>query len=260
MRPTRPFSLLLILATILGSLACGNARSLADTPGLEALESLVKGHGNVSRYRTIQGGALVDHGTLQVVLESDCDRMLEALAAHEFRGSVGDLALFDRDLGASGARSIAELKSVSSFQAVSWKDEWTSHLCKLPLRRLRLQNTKATGATIKEIAQIKTLEYLMLDGSDIDGKSLAPLRDLKKLKQLSIDGESIDDKAISFVADLPQIAVLLLSNTNISDESIATLSRCQKLELLAIGKTKISKEGRNELISKLPDCLILGGE
>ena len=99
--------------------------------------------------------------------------------------------------------------------------------------RLVLNGTKkVTDAGLKEVAKLKQLKGLYLEGTDITD---AGLKEVAKLKQLNF---------------------LALNLTLITDAGLKEVAKLKQLRFVNLEDTKVTKAGVDQLIKVLPKCRI----
>lgn len=149
----------------------------------------------------------------------------------------------------------------------------------LPLKELNLTN-EDVGDSIAAIAQIRTLETLVLTGTNITDRDISKLTCLKNLKHLvlsrtHISGSGLDAlrslpdlqvldvhdcksfkvKNCKYIADLKQLKRLWINDTNIGDEGMSYLAK-SPIEHLMASNIGVTEKGA-KYIAEMPHLIEL---
>ena len=92
--------------------------------------------------------------------------------------------------------------------------------------RLVLNDTKkVTDAGLKEVAKLRQLKGLYLEGTDITDAGLKEVTKLKQLNFLALNLTQITDLGLKGVAKLKQLRFVNLEDTNITESGVAKLQK-----------------------------------
>jgi Leucine Rich repeat len=107
-----------------------------------------------------------------------------------------------------------------------------------------IANSKAKGACLAEIAQLKSLYHLALPGcSSLEVETLDSLRDHQTLTYLDLSGSPIGDESVDVICSMSQLQELRLADTGLTNAGIVQIAeRMPSLQLLAIGSVGITDE------------------
>jgi len=98
-------------------------------------------------------------------------------------------------------------------------DKDLKYITCLPLKVLNLSETKVSNEGLRKIAEMKTLESLVLD-----------------------DCERISDKGVSYLEENTQIIAISLRGTGITSEAARSLSKMPNLRMVDVGRTAADNE------------------
>jgi Leucine-rich repeat (LRR) protein len=153
-------------------------------------------------------------------------------------------------------------------------DETLAHVCRLPnLENVRLFNpTRVTHDGIQQLANVRHLSGLTLEGPGISDDAVEPLKNLNKLESLVVIESKVtsaglqplsnlhqlrhltlarlpgfDDDGIRHLAELRELETLSLDETAISDKSLAVVGGLHKLTYLSLARCDVSAEGLRSL-------------
>lgn len=141
---------------------------------------------------------------------------------------------------------------------------------------------KITDAGIKHLADLKKLQSVSLDHSQIGDGALEVFARLPSLNQLSLQGSAFSDEGLKYLAGMKQLRALLigmnrkpvtdagvkhlvgltmlqtldLQGANLSDEAVDSLAMLTKLQSLWLQNTHITDRGMKRL-SELPNLKTL---
>ena len=155
-----------------------------------------------------------------------------------------------------GLKHLARLNSLESLTL--WKtsvtDEGMKHVARMKhLTSLFLGRAQISNAGIKEIAKCKNLQSLSASELPLtfDVKELGQL---KNLNYLDLEGTQTSDPALKHIGQLRNLTWLNLGRTAITDKGLERLSELKNLEFLDLRVTKVTDEGAKRLQGALPAC------
>lgn len=143
---------------------------------------------------------------------------------------------------------MASLKNLEEFELLhaglseTVTNQGVAFVGQLPkLKRLTLGRMPLIDDEIvKEIAQLKQLEYLNLDQATIRGTHLGLLKDLTKLSELNLVGTKVGDAGVEQLAHMRQLKTLNLQSTNMTDAAMPCMATLVNLEKLNLAFTNMS--------------------
>jgi len=120
------------------------------------------------------------------------------------------------------------------------------------LRTLRL-NGPITDRGIARLAPLKSLEWLMVIGTDVSDKCMPTIAGFQQLRRLHLANTDITDSGISRLSTLTQLEELNAEGTKVTDEGLATIAMLTNLTELHLQQTAITDAGLKHLarLSKL---------
>jgi beta-lactamase regulating signal transducer with metallopeptidase domain len=134
------------------------------------------------------------------------------------------------------------------------------------LESLNLQNTPLTDAALRYVGLMKSLRLLKLPGPTrntpvperygpmLTDQGLEYLRNLKALEALILDRTDVGDEGMAVLAGLPSLKYLKLDYTHVGDAGLETLGTSTSLERIRCWGSPASSEGRRAVQMRLsPD-------
>lgn len=126
----------------------------------------------------------------------------------------------------------------------------STHLRKLNLRDCELD-------ALSEIAKLEGLEEVLLPGLDLSGPgSLSAISQLKNLEVLNLQDSNVSNQHLTELVKLKKLVKLNLCGCPITDEGCKTLAQLSSLEFLFLDYSKVSDDGLKYL-AKLPNLRVL---
>ena len=138
-------------------------------------------------------------------------------------GGLENISLYNTEVT---NRGLAYLKSIPSLRKLD-----------LGKRHFDLENPPITDAGMVHLAQIKSLEFLVLPPVGITDKGLGTISNLKNLKYLKVcscSSSPLTDKALQHVSKLRALEFLSIAGTGFTDagmDEIAKLTNLRELNL-----------------------------
>jgi hypothetical protein len=126
------------------------------------------------------------------------------------------------------------LESAPNVGDVDWK----------PLSRLTaltLHNSQATGAGLKDLANLRRLSLHF--SKKVTDESLSNLSGMKKLAFLNLSGTSITDAGLRNLAGLEELAELHLESTAVTGAGLKELKGLKKLTRIDLSDSRAADEG-----------------
>lgn len=146
------------------------------------------------------------------------------------------------DMVNSGCNGI----DLAAFQGV--KGEGIKHLRDLKIECINAQRKKLEPIGWRYLAEIKTLQQLDLEGSNIADADLKHFKNHLWIWVLLLaDCKGVSDDALKAVATIPHISKLDLSGTKVTDNGLKALSNCPELSRIYLDSTQISDQGLRNL-------------
>ena len=108
--------------------------------------------------------------------------------------------------------------------------------------------TKAGDAGLAQLAGMKSLRVLSLEGTVLTDSGLVHLAGLTQFEDLNLASTSVSDAGLAHLTGLTKPSEMLdLSRTRITDEGLAYLKPMTGLRSLDLGRTKVGDAGLSQL-------------
>ncbi len=86
-----------------------------------------------------------------------------------------------------------------------------------------LRYTQVTDAELKELKELKSLEWLYLDGTEVTDAGLKELKELKNLQTLRLIDTAVTDAGLKELKELKNLQLLTLYRTKVTDAGVMEL-------------------------------------
>jgi hypothetical protein len=124
------------------------------------------------------------------------------------------------------------------------------------VERLYLQDTDVCDKQLKVLSKLPQLQTLSLDGTQITRSSLAHVSTLAYLKELSVARTGVSSGGLRLIARLRDLQVLDLANTTIDDGAVPYLCMMNNLDQLFLENTHLTSAGVQKVQDALPSTEI----
>ena len=115
-----------------------------------------------------------------------------------------------------------------------------------------------TDAGLKELAGLKSLQYLNLSATNVTDVGLKEFAGLKSLDALTLNGTKVTDAGLKELADFKSLQTLLLTGTQVTGRAgLKELAGLKSLQVLGLSGTQVTDAGVAELQKALSNCKIL---
>lgn len=137
-----------------------------------------------------------------------------------------------------------------------------SHLNEVPTH-IHRANLRITGATDDSlfwmVQQVKTINQLDLDETDITNEGIKHLLQLESVKELRLKGcNDIDNDCLQYLNVMPSLELLHLGGTPITPNAVLQLDKLTNLKLLLISAEPSDAKYLEEIFVMLPSqCELL---
>jgi hypothetical protein len=121
---------------------------------------------------------------------------------------------------------------------------------------VQLLDTAATDDDLRFLADVKTVERVLLSRTKVTDEGLRRLLICPRIRYVALDDTAITDAGIEILSDLKQLDCLSLSGTKITDAGLVHLTELPKLKELWLRNTAITDRGYQRLQAALPGCEI----
>ncbi|MBI3822955.1 MAG: hypothetical protein HY289_09805 [Planctomycetes bacterium] len=115
------------------------------------------------------------------------------------------------------------------------------------LERLQLNGQPVSNAGLKELPALKMLADLDLTGTKITNDGLKDLARCESLTALGFNGTGVTDAGLKELAPLKKLKRIMLDDTAVTDEGLKELTRFTEIDELGLANTKITPAGLSEL-------------
>jgi DNA-binding response OmpR family regulator len=159
----------------------------------------------------------------------------------------------DKDLGhlTSGLDNLRFL----SLADTNVTNEGLVHLKDLKeLQELHLDATQVNDDGLPLLTCLENLEVLDLKETQVTDAGLARLQPLKKLRGLYLTRTGIGDEGLSHLSGFSDMQILILWQTKVTDKGLAHLESLKNLQELILWNTDVTEEGVERLARALPEC------
>jgi len=149
------------------------------------------------------------------------------------------------------------------LHAASAGDEATPYLADLPhLEQVYFggefaSNEKLTDNGLENLAGLKQLERLHLNGTGITDAGVAHLSGLTGLKVLDLSGTQITDAAMPHLTGLVRLKGLFIENTRVTDEGLMQLAGMPSLKVVKAIGSEITVAGVEQFGEVMKDTDVM---
>jgi hypothetical protein len=119
---------------------------------------------------------------------------------------------------------------------------------------VNLANRPVGDKSLQSLTDLRFLERLSLDYTQITDDGLVILRRIPALSDLTLRYTKVSDRGAQYLSALPNLQHLTLTGTQISDAAIDDLARLNRMTSMYIRWTRISNAGADHLRHALPNC------
>jgi hypothetical protein len=199
--------------------------------------TLLLGGDGVTRQQCIDCLKSLNPGDIQgldfvQVLKAD-DTFLPYMA--RLTGLSGVCPVYARFSGRGWAtlQSLTQLEHICTPYGLT-DDEMAGIATLQTVNEMEIVATKLTNAGLAEIAKLRNIEVLHLDGNQMmTDEGLKALATLPKLRHLRLTGP-FTNRGIQYLASIPTLKVLWLESPNVSEEALRHLAQSPSLERLCV--------------------------
>jgi hypothetical protein len=121
---------------------------------------------------------------------------------------------------------------------------------------VQLLGTSAADDDLRYLADVPTVERVLLSNTLVTDAGLVYLQSCPKLRMLTLDGLPITDDGLTQLLVLQDLESLSLNRTKITDKGLEQLAKLPKLKELWLRNTAITDAGYQRLDASLPRCEI----
>jgi len=120
-------------------------------------------------------------------------------------------------------------------------DYWMSYFDDVV--QVRLNDHRATDATLVWLKRLPRLGALSLDRSNVSDEGLVYLKNLHGLSALSLAQTQATDAGLAHLSELVGLQMLVLDNTSVTDAGLSHLEGLAVLEWLSLAHTPVGDAG-----------------
>lgn len=125
------------------------------------------------------------------------------------------------------------------------------------LKRLRVEESSLSDATVAKLAQLNRLDLLYLtDATGLTEAGVLEFGAMTKLRNLRIGGEMVTDRSIIDIANLKNLEALGLVKTNVTDTGLYSLQTLENLKELMLFATPVT-DASFEMFRAFPNLKVL---
>jgi TolB-like protein len=124
-------------------------------------------------------------------------------------------------LAKQGLKNLQEL----NLHSTRVGDAGVAQLKDMPIKKLNLSDTIVSDDCIKQLKNMRSLQVLTLDYSDIRNEGAKSFKEMPNLRSLSLKGCPITDDAVMDLSKCQQLMVLNLEDTKLSADKVAFLQK-----------------------------------
>jgi Leucine-rich repeat (LRR) protein len=117
-------------------------------------------------------------------------------------------------------------------------------------------NRHVPGDAYAELADMESLQSLLLYNTNATDAGLKGFGRLCKLQTLDLSYSSVGDEGLRELANCRELTVLKLENARITDAGLRHLSGLANLRTLILNQSKVTQAGLRRLRTQLPECRI----
>jgi internalin A len=115
------------------------------------------------------------------------------------------------------------------------------------LQVLDLNGVYVTDEGARELAALKHLQTLVLCSTQVTDEGVKALAALKQLESLDLSSTKVGDSGVKALAALKHLRTLQMRGTQVADEGVKALAAFEQLRTLNLGKTQVTDAGLKEL-------------
>lgn len=130
-------------------------------------------------------------------------------------------------------------------------DEALELLEPFDLQNVFAEGTRVTGAGLKSLREMKSLNELDLADTQVGDEGLVHLRGLR-LRWLRLAGTEVTDDGLDYLKELPGLEWLSLSGTKVTDAGLLKLAAFPRLRTLHIKGERVTTQGIAALREAMP--------
>lgn len=121
---------------------------------------------------------------------------------------------------------------------------------------LDLQLTQVTDTGLKELAVLENLQALCLYSTPVTDTGLKALAGLKKLTWLELGCTQVTDKGLKHLTGLSSLRTLGLQDSKVTDQGMKELVGLKGLKEVDVSRTEVSDAGAEQLQKAVPGCSV----
>ncbi len=117
------------------------------------------------------------------------------------------------------------------------------------LTSLNAQDNPITSASLKNIAQMPSIDGLYLEGTDISGENLEQLLNLKTVKIMNIGKSKLTDEDMKIIGQMKSLHWILIQDIGLTDACLPYFMDMPNLKTLTIRRgNQITSEGAEKFV------------
>jgi hypothetical protein len=121
---------------------------------------------------------------------------------------------------------------------------------------LDFHGLKVADSDVKQLARLKKLRFVRLNGTQVTNAGLKHLAELSELEAVDLGETQVSDAGLKELAGLKNLRLLLLDSTKVTNKGLKELASLKSLRSVNLRKTRVTGEGVRQLQKALPDCQV----
>lgn len=194
----------------------GDRMSIADSKSVSADDRLsvyLRERGNLLTELDVNGAGI-----------SDKSLSLLSQAPNLNKLALNDTSSDDNSMNVLAKQGLKNLQELN-LHSTRVGDAGVAQLKDMPIKKLNLSDTIVSDDCIKQLKNMRSLQVLTLDYSDIRNEGAKSFKEMPNLRSLSLKGCPITDDAVMDLSKCQQLMVLNLEDTKLSADKVAFLQK-----------------------------------
>ena len=194
----------------------GDKMSIADNRSVSADDRLsvyLKERGNLLMELDVNGAGISDKSLSLLSQAPNLNKLF-----------LNDTSSDDNSMNVLAKQGLKNLQELN-LHSTRVGDAGVAQLKGMPIKNLNLSDTIVSDDCLKQLKNMRSLQVLTLDYSDIRNEGVKSFREMPNLRSLSLKGCPITDDAVMDLSKCQQLMVLNLEDTKLSADKVAFLQK-----------------------------------